>query len=242
MSLAGLAGRGRPSLVIFDCDGVLVDTEPVTLRVMRDWLADCGLDLPLELVIDQCKGVYITKMQAWAEERLGKPIENFIDGYRSRMFEAFAAGIPEIPGATEALDALDAAGIASCVGSNGPHSKMGSSLKSSGLLSRFGGVDGPEGVDTKPGRIYSADDVGRPKPEPDLFLHAAEQMGFEPASCLVVEDSPSGIVAAQAAGMACVAHVDLTPRGELEASGPDAVIEHMAELAPLLGLVTAEPQ
>jgi len=218
----------RPDLVIFDCDGVLVDTEPITLRVMREWLAEHGLPLDDKTVATRFKGVFITAIRRAVEEELGRPIPGFVEGYRERMFGAFLKGVDPIPGAVETLDALDAAGIACCVGSNGPHSKMDASLEAAGLDTRFrrGGS-----------RIFSADDVANPKPAPDLFVYAAGAMAAHPRRCVVIEDSPSGVEAARAAGMACIAYADITPAEVLAEAKPDAVTESMAEVPMLLGLV-----
>ncbi|MAY75682.1 MAG: hypothetical protein CMJ31_13390 [Phycisphaerae bacterium] len=222
-----------PDLVIFDCDGVLVDTEPLTLDAMRRWIASCGLDLSYDEVANRYKGTHLSVIQPAVEAEIGRPIDDFVDGYRSLMFKAFEAGVEPIPGVVETLDALDAAGIAMCVASNGPHVKMDASMAASGLADRFGGLkrDGGE-------RIFSADDIATPKPAPDLFLHAAEAMGVAPDRCVVVEDSPSGIVAARAAGMRCVAYVDVTPIEALRAEGPDLIIESMADLPAALGLTS----
>ncbi|MEL6328470.1 MAG: HAD-IA family hydrolase [Planctomycetota bacterium] len=217
---------GRPvGLVIFDCDGVLVDTEPTTLRVMREWIATFGLELPMDEVVATIKGVHIDTIEAMITERVGRELPDFVAGYRRNMFEAFERGIPPIEGAVAALDALDRIGLPWCVASNGPHTKMDASLGSSGLSAR-----------TPRDRIFSADDVENPKPAPDLFLFAAHECGFGPDHCVVVEDSPAGVVAARAAGMRVLAHVDLTPRSELAKAEPDAIVESMAELPGLLSL------
>jgi beta-phosphoglucomutase-like phosphatase (HAD superfamily) len=218
----------RPGLVIFDCDGVLVDTEPVVQRVLADWLTRHGWEMTPEESARTIKGSHIVEIQKRAEARLGRDLPGFVEGYRRSMFEAFEAGIPEIPGAGRVLEILDDAGVPYCVGSNGPHIKMDASLRSAGLLDRFGGIGG--------GRIFSADDVGEPKPSPRLFLHAARQMGFEPASCLVVDDSPQGVLAAIAAGMGIVGYEDLTPADRLREAGAGIVLTDLLELPGLLGL------
>lgn len=221
----------RPDLVIFDCDGVLVDTEPITLRVMRDWLAQCGWDLDLHTVTARFKGTHITQIERLLGDEAGVHVEGFVEGYRRRMYAAFEAGVPAIPGADRVLDALHAAGVRTCIASNGPHAKMDASLTRSGLALRLGGLRRDGGR-----RIFSADDVAHPKPAPDLFLHAARELGAKPAHCLVVEDSPSGVRAARAAGMPCVAFADITPPAALAAEGPDAVITALIDLLGLLGL------
>lgn len=217
----------RPGLVIFDCDGVLVDTEPVVQRVLSDWLTSQGWPMTPEESARTLKGSHIVEIQHLAEARLGHALPGFVDGYRRSMFEAFDAGIPEIPGAGKVLDTLATAGIPVCVASNGPRVKMAVSLRSAGLLDRLGGMDG--------GRIFSADDVGAPKPSPTLFLHAAAHMGFEPSRCLVVDDSTQGVIAALAAGMDIVGYEDLTPAEQLRAVGAPFVMQRLEELPSLIG-------
>lgn len=223
--------------MIFDCDGVLVDSEPITLRVMRGWVRDLGWDISEHETAARFKGVYITSIQADVEARLGRPVPDFIEGYRARMFAEFARGIDPVDGVPEMLDALDDAGIPCCVASNGPHVKMAATLTASGLAARLGGLARDERT-----RIFSAEDVARPKPAADLFLYAADRMRAAPAGCLVVEDSPSGIVAARAAGMPSVGFADITPAAELLAAGADAVITSMRELPALLGLPVTGPR
>lgn len=218
----------RPGLVIFDCDGVLVDTEPVVQRVLSDWLTAHGWPMTPQESARTIKGSHIVEIQKRAESRLGRSLPGFVEGYRKSMFEAFEAGIPEIPGAGRVLELLEAAGMPFCVASNGPHVKMAVSMKSAGLLDRLGGMQG--------GRIFSADDVGEPKPSPRLFLHAAGRMGFEPSRCLVVDDSTQGVIAALAAGMGIVGYEDLTPAETLRSAGAPHVMTHLDELPALLGM------
>jgi HAD superfamily hydrolase (TIGR01509 family) len=218
----------RPGLVIFDCDGVLVDTEPVVQRVLADWLTRHGWPMTPEESARTIKGTHIVQIQREAERRVGRELPGFVEGYRRAMFAAFEAGVEPIPGAAEVLDLLDEAGVAYCVGSNGPHVKMEVSMASAGLLDRFGGIGG--------GRIFSADDVGEPKPSPRLFLHAAERMGAERGSCVVIDDSVQGVRAAVAAGMRILGYEDLTPAASLLEAGAERVMSHLCELPGLIGL------
>lgn len=221
-------GMERPGLVIFDCDGVLVDTEPVVQRVLAEFITAQGWPMTVEESTLTLKGTHIVQIQRRAEARIGRELPDFVEGYRASMFRAFAAGVPEIPGAGAVLDALDAAGVPSCVGSNGPHVKMEVTLKSAGLMDRLGGVGG--------GRIFSADDVAEPKPSPLLFLLAAERMGFDPARCVVVDDSTQGVLAAVNAGMRIIGYEDLTPAASLMRAGAERVMTRLDELPALLGL------
>ncbi len=228
--------RLSADLVIFDCDGVLVDTEPVTLRVMAAWCAANGFVVPEDRVAATFKGVHISRIQAAVEAGIGRAVPGFVEGFRVRMFEAFEAGVAAVPGAAEVLDALEAAGVQTCVASNGPYSKMAASLTSSGLAGRLGATRDGVGRFVPGPRVLSADDVANPKPAPDLFLQAARRFGVTPGRCVVVEDSPSGVVAARAAGMRCVAYSDLTPAEELEAEGPEVVVRSMREVLGVFGV------
>ncbi len=219
----------RPGLVIFDCDGVLVDTEPVTLRVLTEWIGSLGLKITVEEVTTRFKGRDISLIKAEVEEQIGREVPEFVEGYRSNMFQAFEVGIAPIEGAVATLDALDAAGIPWCVASNGPRSKMKASLSSAGLLERVGGLEV-----TPDARVFSAYDIEKWKPEPDLFLYAAEKMGVSPDRSVVVEDSTSGVEAATRAGMRCVAYADITPASEL--AGATVIVESMGDVAGVLGL------
>lgn len=177
--------------MIFDCDGVLVDSERVTCAVMATALTEAGLPKTTEECLRDYVGMWWPNVLAAVEAELGRELpEGFTEEYRRRQNDALARGCEPIPGAVEALDRVEAAGAVACVASNGPHAKMRVTLGGCGLLDRFDG------------RIFSAADVAAGKPAPDLFLHAASALGRPPAATAVVEDSRLGIEAARAAGMA----------------------------------------
>ena len=177
--------------MIFDCDGVLVDSERVTCEVMATALGEVGLAKTTDECMRDYIGMWWPDVVALVEAELGSELPaGFTDEYRRRQNEALAARCEPVPGALAALERVEAAGAATCVASNGPHSKMEVTLASCGLAERFAG------------RIFSAAEVDRGKPAPDLFLHAAAALGHESATCAVVEDSALGIEAARAAGMA----------------------------------------
>ncbi|MEO1583673.1 MAG: HAD family hydrolase [Planctomycetota bacterium] len=222
----------RYELVIFDCDGVLVDTEPTTNRLLAEVITEAGWPVSTDDSIELFKGTDLNHVVTMAEKRVGRPLPDLLSDYRARMFEAFEAGIDAIDGAAELLDRLDdlsadAAGPRRCVASNGPHNKMQASLRSAGLHDRFEDA----GVD----RIFSAYDIGRWKPEPDLFLHAAEQMNASPKASLVIEDSVSGVHAARAAGMHVVALAGLTSERALGEAGATSVIRTLRSLVRATG-------
>ena len=213
----------RFECVIFDCDGVLVDSEPITNRLIRDSLAAHGLDLTLDQIMTLFVG---GTMQGVMEKAIGMGAalpDTWLDDIYAAMFAGLAKEVEAVPGVTAVLDGLEAAGIPFAVGSNGPHAKMAVTLERTGLAQRFAG------------RIVSREDVAQPKPAPDVYLRAAEICGADPARCAVIEDSATGLRAGQAAGMTCFGFARDSDREKL-AQFASAVFEDMAELPRLLGL------
>lgn len=176
-------------LAIFDCDGVLVDSETITHQVLIDALADLGLDLDLGEAIDLFMGNTLVETVAIIESRLGTPLpENFFPEWRERLYVTLRElPVQPVEGIVEVLDVLD---CHLCVVSNGPFRKMETTLGATGLLSRF------------QGKLYSPEAGYRGKPAPDMFIAAAERFGVDPGRAFVVEDSPKGVRGALAAGMA----------------------------------------
>lgn len=218
------ARYSRVNAVIFDCDGVLVDSEPAANRVLAEELTRIGVPTSTEDSVRDYMGRSWGHMVEVVSERLGGPPPAALaEAYRERLFAAYAAReVPAVPGIAAALDGLDARGIPYCVASSGDHERIRNGLATAGLGDRF-----------DDGRIFSADDVGRGKPWPDLFLHAAEQMGFAAARTTVVEDSPAGVQAGRAAGMAVLGYSGRTPAALLEEAGARTFGE-MAELPALV--------
>ncbi len=210
-------------LVIFDCDGVLVDSERLAVKVDVEVLTRLGWPLTEAEVVERFVGASDAAFKAAIEAQLGRPLpEDWEAEFQSLYRAAFAADLRPVDGVVEALDQID---IPTCVASNGTHEKMQFTLGLTGLLERFRG------------RIFSATDVDRGKPEPDLFLYAAERMGAAPAACVVVEDSVSGVTAARAAGMKVLAYAGgVTPAPRLEGSRT-TVFHHMRALPTLLNVV-----
>ncbi|WP_338672044.1 HAD family hydrolase [Streptomyces sp. SCSIO 30461] len=211
-------------LVIFDCDGVLVDSERICVAVDAAITADLGCPFTeaeiLELFVGSSTEVYTAEI----EKRLGRRLEDgWLQAYDHLYEEALEAGLTPVDGITDALDRLSTLGLPYCVASNGDHGGIRRSLRRTALSERFG-VD----------RVFSARDVARGKPEPDLFLHAARSMGVEPARCAVVEDSAYGVRAARAAGMRSFGYCGgLTPEARL--AGPGTVVfDDMRTLPALL--------
>lgn len=214
----------RTDLVIFDCDGVLVDSERTTTRLLAEVITEFGLPTTVDEAVARYKGTDMHVIAERVSERLGRPADGLVETYRERMYGALA-DCPAMDGAGAALDAVEAGGLAWCVASNGPRKKIETTLGASGLAPR---VD--------PARVFNAYEVGSWKPDPGLFLAAAAAMGHEPARCVVVEDSTSGVRAALAAGMGLVALSDLTPADKLREAGAETVITSMRDLAGALGI------
>jgi HAD superfamily hydrolase (TIGR01509 family) len=206
-------------LVIFDCDGVLVDSEPLSNRILAERLTAIGLATTTEDSIRDFMGRSWATCRALIEQRLGRPLpEDFADGYHEELYEALRRELRPVAGVRAALDAI---GGPACVASSGSHEKIRTSLGATGLLERF------------QGRIFSATDVEHGKPAPDLFLHAARECGADPGRCVVVEDAPAGAKAGRRAGMAVLGYAGLTAPELLEAEGA-TVFRSMAELPALL--------
>ncbi len=214
--------RPAAGLVIFDCDGVLVDSEPIAMRILLDALAGAGLSLDPEVAHDRFLGRSLASTVGILAEDFGVRLDDAALGaMRARLYAAFRAELRPIPGVAAALDAI-APPI--CVASSSQPERIELSLRATGLWERFAG------------RAFSATMVTRGKPAPDLFLHAARVMGFAPEACLVVEDSPAGVQAALAGGMRVVGFVGgghaqgQAHRAALAALGPDRVIDDMRAL------------
>ncbi|MFE2351041.1 HAD family hydrolase [Kitasatospora cineracea] len=188
----GSANRaGEPvELVVFDCDGVLVDSERIAVRVQVEVGAQLGWPLTPDEVVQRFIGRSHAAIWQQVGERLGAAAAaEWERRFEHRHRELVDAELTPVDGIAAALDALDARGLPYCVASSGSHDKMRHTLGRTGLYERFAG------------RIFSATEVARGKPFPDVFLHAAARTGYAPGVCAVVEDSPAGLRAARAAGM-----------------------------------------
>lgn len=206
-------------LVIFDCDGVLVDSERLAVKVDCEVLARLGWQLSEAEVIERFVGVSDARFRHEVEEHVGRPLADDWEAAFAPLYrDAFERELLPVDGIVDALDRLT---IPTCVASNGTHEKMRYTLGLTGLLGRFRG------------RIFSASDVTHGKPEPDVFLYAAERLGTVPANCVVVEDSVSGVTAARAAGMRVLAYGGgVTPAARLE--GPRTTVFHRMSDLPAL--------
>jgi HAD superfamily hydrolase (TIGR01509 family) len=201
---------------VFDCDGVLVDSEPLSIEVDRQMLAELGWELSLDEIVERFVGRSHEHFLKEVTDHLGHPPPpGWDEASTPRYRAAYARGLRPVPGIVEALDRIT---LPSCVASSGTHDKMTFTLGLTGLLDRF------------EGRLFSATEVSHGKPAQDLFLHAAGTMGWEPSSCVVVEDSPSGVDAALAAGMQAIAYAGGVIRAERLARPGVIVIHDMSNL------------
>lgn len=211
-----------PALIIFDCDGVLVDSETLGNQLLRDVIAEMGWELSLQEVLRRFKGRSMVDIWREVGEQIGRPVTVAEDrDHRHRQLQLFRERLLPVPGVPELLAGLR---VPYCVASNGPPEKLEVTLNATGLWPAV------------QGRVFSRVEVRRPKPYPDLFLHAAARMGAVPHDCLVVEDSPLGITAALSAGMRSVgfcATATADP-AQLRAAGASAIVHTPMELLALL--------
>jgi HAD superfamily hydrolase (TIGR01509 family) len=224
-------GLGRVSgapvgLVIFDCDGVLVDSEPLAMRVLLQTIAEAGADIDAEEGYE----AFLGKSLATTCELLRRDYQVHVDAaalalMRTRLHRAFRRELRPIPGVADVLAGL---GRPLCIASSSRLERIELALEVTGLRSFFHG------------NIFSASMVARGKPAPDLFLHAAREMRVAPADCIVVEDSPAGITAALAAGMGVFGFTGgghastASHRQSLTDLGPRLIFEDMRELPDLV--------
>jgi HAD superfamily hydrolase (TIGR01509 family) len=215
------------TLMVFDCDGVLVDSEPMSNRVLAEALTELGLPYTQEASMRDFMGRKWEDSLADIERKLGGPApDDFTDSYRARRDAAFRDALEPVPGIRDAIEAIDAE---RCVASSGLHEKMRLTLGLTGLMDLF------------EDRIFSSYEVENGKPAPDLFLHAARSMGHEPENCAVVEDATVGVRAAKAAGMTAIGYVDNTTAEALTEAGADHTIGAMRELPGLIEKLRASP-
>ncbi len=217
---------GDLQLVIFDCDGVLVDSEPISNGVLAQMLSAEGLPTTLSEARRDCQGLLLSEVLSNAEAKLGRSLPaGWLANYERERAEVFRRELEPVPGAAEAVQRVSAAGISVCVASQGKLEKTRLSLGLTGLIDLF--LDGA---------LFSAYSVARGKPHPDLFLHAAGVMGAEPSRCVVVEDTPIGVTAAASAGMRVLGYAADADETELRRAGAEALFDSLTELPALLGL------
>lgn len=215
-----------PALVIFDCDGVLIDSEPISLATLTRGLNEIGLAIDLEAVRTRFAGTSMTSiMERVAREDGIEAPAGFVERVKAQTLDAFAAELKAMAGIAEALGLLH---LPFCVASSSDPVRLRHSLGLTGLLPLFHG------------HVFSSAQVARGKPFPDLFLFAAERMGTAPEHCLVIEDSVPGVQAARAAGMRVVGFTGGGHWGhdrsgqDLRAAGATMVFSAHAELGRIV--------
>ncbi|MCX4435687.1 HAD family hydrolase [Streptomyces mirabilis] len=212
----------RYDLVIFDNDGVLVDSEPISNTILAAYLTELGYPTSYEESIRDYMGSAMHRIHELVQERSGQRLpEDFDDVFHGRVFAAFERELQPVPGAVQLLEKLAADEVPYCVASSGSHERIRVGHRKTGLDRWF-----------DEGRVFSSQDVGRGKPAPDLFLYAAERMSVAPERCVVVEDSPLGVRAANAAGMDVYGFTAMTPAAKL--TGATQLFSGLGELADLL--------
>ncbi|MFB7914837.1 HAD family hydrolase [Streptomyces sp. NPDC056061] len=212
----------RYELVIFDNDGVLVDSEPISNTILAEYLTELGHPTSYQESLRDYMGAAVHRVHDLVGERTGAKLpDDFDDTLHARVFAAFQQELEPVPGVTDVLAGLVADGVAYCVASSGSHERIRVGHRKTGLDQWF-----------EEDWIFSVDDVGRGKPAPDLFLHAAERMGVAPERCVVIEDSPLGVEAARAAGMDVYGFTSMMPADRL--TGVNGYFSDMSQLRELL--------
>ena len=224
----------RPDFIIWDCDGVLIDSEIISAQMLIEALAGFGVTIDRAFVVRHFLGRSYPVVLAEVRLRFGVDLpESFEGEYRARLLSAFEARLEVMPGA---FDALRDCGVPWCVATSSSRPRAVRSLEITGLAPLVGG------------RLFTASEVTRGKPAPDLFLRAAEALGAaDPARVLVIEDSLNGIRAARAAGMACWrftggSHLRDQPLDEPDDALPDRRIASFAELRQFIPDVFANTE
>lgn len=212
-------------LVIFDCDGVLVDSEVISNGVLAKLLTEEGVPLTLAETRHDYQGLLLDEIVTRTEERFGRRLPaGFLERFQAERAERFRRELKAVGGAAEMIKSVQEAGIPVCVASQGKLEKTRMTLGLTGLDKLI-----PERA------VFSAYSVPRGKPHPDLFLYAAREMGADPRRCAVIEDTPSGVLAAVAAGMRVLGFSADSDAAALQAAGAE-VFESLGQVPALLGL------
>ena len=214
-----------PLAVLFDCDGVLVDSEGPTFDLLGRELADHALPLGRAEMEALFLGGTLPGLFVKARLMGATLPEDWVEGFYTRLYAHLAQGTALIPGVVDLLDRLDAAGIRYAVGSNGTGEKMQTTLgQHPATKARFGA------------HLYSGQTLGTPKPEPGLWLHAARALGVDAADCVVIDDSVPGCMAAARAGIRCLGFAEHDDGAALAETGAE-VIHRLAEVPERIGIL-----
>lgn len=216
----------RPAAVLFDCDGVIVDSERPSFLLFVEELAAHGLPLTLDEFETRFVGGTVEMVAARAREAGARLPDDWVARFYDRMYAMLAAGVLLVDGVTGVLDRMDAAGVPYAMGSNGSLEKMQITLGQHGIEGRFRAV-------------LSGQAIGAPKPLPDVYLQAARACGADPAECVVIEDSANGAKAGLAAGMRVLGYAEHgagTPSARALTALGVPLFHRMEDLPGLLGL------
>jgi HAD superfamily hydrolase (TIGR01509 family) len=209
----------RFDLIIFDCDGVVVDSERIVHEVFGEFIAGLGVRLTPD-INEQFLGRSLADVLRIVTEHTGRAVPaGALDGYRARRDEVLRAQVRAVDGVREVVEGLS---VPYCIASSGDHAKMRATLGTTGLLPLFAG------------KLFSATEVASGKPAPDVFLHAASRMGTAPERTAVIEDSINGVLAGRAAGMTVFGYADLIAAERLAAAGAHVTFARMRDLPGLL--------
>jgi HAD superfamily hydrolase (TIGR01509 family) len=207
--------------IIFDCDGVLVDSEVINNRTLLEMTAEFGVTMNLTEAVEAFSGIRLKEAIKTLQQRATRPFpESLEQDFRARTYEIFKKEMQAVPGVKKVLEGLT---VPFCVASSGPVEKIKLNLTVTGLIGYF------------ENRIFSGYDINSWKPDPGIFLYAAEKMGFAPAVCAVVEDSKAGITAAVRGGFTPYGYAKPFNAKVLEKEGAK-VFYNMSELPGLLSL------
>ena len=207
--------------IIFDCDGVLVDSEAISAKVFQKMLKELGYGLELKLIEEQITGTSMQENLQFFEENIQSKLPpDFATEFRKRSFEAYKKDLKPIDGIHTLIDKIT---VPICTASSGPQKKIRLNLSITQLIDKFGN------------NIFSSFDIGSWKPEPEIYLHAAKQMGFAPKNCVVIEDSEPGVLAAVKGGFEVYVLTNEKKKDTFEKLGAKVFYE-MKELGALLGI------
>jgi HAD superfamily hydrolase (TIGR01509 family) len=213
----------RPDAVVFDCDGVLVDSERLSNLVFAQVLTEAGLPTSYQDSVRLYLGRNTAECVAQVRQILGRPLPiDAVGEYERRCAEAFREELDPVPGVIDLLDALVSAEVPRCVASSGTPDEIALRLELTKLGHYFGD------------RVYSAVMVPHGKPAPDLFRYAADRLGADPARCVLIEDSPAGVRGGKAAGMAVIGLASLVHPDRLVEAGADLVLTRLADAIPVI--------
>ncbi|KUE84612.1 HAD family hydrolase [Cupriavidus necator] len=228
MTAATRGHSGRFDCVIFDCDGVLVDSEPIVNRVLNQMLNELGIEISLEDSTRLFLGRAVREELEMIERMRGAPLpENWLSTWLARRNAVLEAEVAAVAHVREAIGKIAATGMPVCVASGADRVKVKLQLTRTGLVELF--------QQDEREHIFSATEVARSKPAPDVYLLAARTMSVEPARCAVVEDSPTGVTAGVAAGMTVFGYAERNDAALLREAGAGTIFTDMRDLPELVG-------